>query len=257
MIVLTTTKIKPLGGSPVMAIIPQMSLFSWTDVEELGDLDRLRLVIEYLPNNKLMETLEKERRNGRDDYPIRAVWNTILAGVVFEHKSTESLRRELKRNAQLRWLCGLEGVAVPPAYVYSRFMKKLFVHEKEVESMFNTLVSEIVELLPNFGASLAIDGKAIQSFATGKNKNEKEDGRRDTDADYGKKAYKGKREDGTMWEKIVKWFGYKLHLIVDSVYELPVAYSVTKASVPDINEAHNLLGKIEEKIGRASCRERV
>ena len=229
-----------------MAIIPQMSLFSWTDVEELGDLDRLRLVIEYLPDNKLMKTLEKERRNGRDDYPIRAVWNTILAGVVFEHKSTESLRRELKRNAQLRWLCGLEGVVVPPAYVYSRFMKKLFVHEKEVEFMFSTLVSEIVELLPNFGASLAIDGKAIQSFATGKNKNEKEDGRRDTDADYGRKAYKGKREDGTMWEKIVKWFGYKLHLIVDSVYELPVAYSVTKASVPDINAAHDLLDEIEK-----------
>ena len=51
MIVLTTTKIKPLGGSPVMAIIPQMSLFSWTDVEELGDLDRLRLLNIYLTIN--------------------------------------------------------------------------------------------------------------------------------------------------------------------------------------------------------------
>ncbi|MCJ7841135.1 DDE transposase, partial [Lederbergia sp. NSJ-179] len=76
-----------------MAIIPQMNLFSWTDLEELGDLDRLRLVMEYLPDDKLMKILEKERRNGRDDYPIRAVWNTILAGVVFEHDSTESLRR--------------------------------------------------------------------------------------------------------------------------------------------------------------------
>src|SRR5699024_5640841 len=37
-----------------------------------------------------------------------------------------------------------------------------------------------------------------------------------------------------------------IHLIVDSVYELPVAYSVTKASVPDINEAHHLMENIEE-----------
>lgn len=59
-----------------------MNLFSWKD------LDRLRLVIEYLPDNKLMEILEIERGNGRADYPIRAVWNTILAGVVFEHDST-------------------------------------------------------------------------------------------------------------------------------------------------------------------------
>src|SRR5699024_2470873 len=165
---------------------------------------------------------------------------------VFEHDSTESLRRELSRSAQLRWLCGVEGNNIPPSYVYSRFMKKIFDHEEEIEAMFKTLVELIREVLPDFGKSLAIDGKAIQSFAKRKNKNAKEDGRRDTDADHGKKVYKGKREDGTMWQKIVKWFGYKIHLIVDSLYELPVAYSVTKASVPDINEAHVLLDEIEE-----------
>lgn len=228
-----------------MAIIPQTNLFSWTDLDELGDLDRLRLVIDYLPDHELMDILEKERRNGRDDYPIRAVWNTILAGVVFEHDSTESLRRELGRNAQLRWLCGLEGSVVPPSYVYTRFMKKLFIHEEEIETMFQTIVSQISELLPDFGESLAVDGKAIPSFANGKNKNDKKDGRRDTDADYGKKSYRGKKGDGTMWEKIVKWFGYKIHLVVDSSYELPVAYSVTQASVPDINAAHDLLDEIE------------
>src|SRR5690625_1353010 len=167
-----------------MAIIPQISLFSWNDLEELGDLDRLRLVIEYLPDHKLMEILEKKRKNGRNDYPIRAVWNTILAGVVFEHKTMESLRRELSRNAQLRWLCGFEASTVPPAYVYSRFMNSLFDYEEEIEKMFRTLVSQISDVLPDFGKSLAIDGKAIQSFANGKNKNDKEDGRRDTDADY-------------------------------------------------------------------------
>ncbi|MED4406685.1 transposase [Heyndrickxia coagulans] len=63
----------------------------------------------------------------------------------------------------------------------------------------------------------------------------------------GKKVYRGTREDGTRWEKIVKWFGYKLHLIVDASYELPIMFSVTKASVPDINEAHHLLEKMEER----------
>ena len=89
--------------------------------------------------------------------------------------------------------------------------------------------------------------KAISSLATGINKNEKSDGRRDCDADWGKKEYKGVREDGTAWEKVVKWFGYKLHLIVDSNYELPVAFSVTKASVSDINEAHALIDTLKEE----------
>ena len=44
------------------------------------------------------------------------------------------------------------------------------------------------------------------------------------DANVGKKTCRGRREDGTVWEKIIKWFGCKLHLIVDAVYELPVLF---------------------------------
>ena len=67
-----------------MAIIPQKQLFGWKEIENIGDLDRLRLAIEYLPDEKLMQILEKERGKGRDDFPVRPVWNTILAGVVFQ-----------------------------------------------------------------------------------------------------------------------------------------------------------------------------
>jgi len=79
-----------------MAIIPQKQLFSWKEIENLGDLDRLRLVLDYLPDEQLMRALELQRSKGRDEYPIRAVWNSILAGVVFQHNSIESLRRELR-----------------------------------------------------------------------------------------------------------------------------------------------------------------
>lgn len=125
-----------------MAIIPQLKLFGWDEIEQFGDLERLRLVLNHMPDEELMVLLEKERGKGRNDYPVRAMWNSILAGIVFQHGSIESLRRELSRNGQLRDLCG-------------------FIC----------------------------------------------DGRRDIDADYGKKEYRGTREDGTLWEKIVQWFG--------------------------------------------------
>ncbi len=48
-----------------MAIIPQMSFFSWEDVEVLDDLSRLTLVIETIPDENLMRLLEKERSRGR------------------------------------------------------------------------------------------------------------------------------------------------------------------------------------------------
>jgi len=229
-----------------MSIIPQQTLFVWDEIESLGDLERLRLVIEYMPDEELMQTLEKQRGKGRDDYPIRAMWNSILAGVVYQHPSIESLRRELSRNGQLRLMCGFYEKPVPPAWVYTRFLKKLFVNEEIIEKMFNQLVREISKILPDYGKDLAIDSKAIESLAKHENKNKEPDGRRDTEADWGKKEYRGQRQDGTMWEKIVKWFGYKLHLIVDSNYELPVAYSVTTASQSDVKQAHKLIEKLNK-----------
>ena len=100
-----------------MAIIPRRSLFSWKNVESKSDLDRLRLVLEVLPDEGLMVRLEQRRGRGRDDYPVRALWNSLLAGIVFQHESVESLRRELSRNGELRDLCGFDplggGQTVP------------------------------------------------------------------------------------------------------------------------------------------------
>ena len=68
--------------------------------------------------------------------------------------------------------------------------------------MFGRLVEKVSTLLPDFGRVLALDSKAITSLARGKNKKGslKPDGRRDTDADYGQKTYRGQRRDGTLWE---------------------------------------------------------
>lgn len=113
--------------------------------------------------------------------------------------------------------------------------------------MFETLVEQIRKVLPDFSRHLAMDSKAIESFATATNTNEKLDGRRDTDADYGKKKYSDVHKDGKPWEKIIKWFGYKLHLVVDATYELPVTFKVTKASASDITEGHALLAQMKKK----------
>ncbi len=238
-----------------MAIIAQKKLFGWKEIEDLGDLERLNLVLNYLPDEKLMRVLEEERYRRRDDYPVRAVWNSVLAGVVYEHKSVQGLRRELKRNGQLRELCGFDvekGLkAVPMSWSYSRFLKNVMKHEEEIDAMFDELVEKLKEELADFGKYLAVDGKAIDTHAKGKKRDTEEekepDGRRDTDADWGKKVYRGVREDGTAWEKVRSWFGYKLHLVVDATYELPVSYCVTKASEAEAPRAHELIEKIEKE----------
>ena len=240
-----------------MASIPDRGLFCWEDVENLGDLERLKLVLDVLPDEPLMRKMERERGKGRDDYPIRAMWNSVLAGIVFQHESVQSLRRELLRNDRLRWICGFDPVmvaedVVPGPSNYSRFFDNLFPHQAEIDRMFHGLVEALREELPDFGRHLATDSKAIESHGRPKGKKthrklarqEREEGpdrRRDLDADFGVKTYRGKREDGTKWERVVKWFGYKLHLIVDADYELPVAYELTRASRPDNQPAARMV----------------
>ncbi len=232
-----------------MAIVSQ-SLFSWQEVSAKSDSDRLKAVIKVLPDEELMKALEKDRGKGRDDYPIRPTWNSILAGVVYQHPSIESLRRELLRNGELRVVCGFDsilgGEAVPTPRAYSHFIKNLIRHREEIEEIFDKLVNQIKEMLPEYGKCVGIDSKGVHSAGKDTEK-EGRDGRRDIEADWGIKEYKGKREDGTMWEKVVKWFGYKIHLLADTENEIPIAYKVTKASVNDSPILKELMKETKEK----------
>ncbi len=72
----------------------------------------------------------------------------------------------------------------------SRFLSNLIEEQELIDEMFETAVSEIAKLLPDFGGKLAIDGKAIQSYAKKVNKNDKRDGRRGLDADKGEDGSK-------------------------------------------------------------------
>ncbi|MBI4874192.1 MAG: transposase, partial [Acidobacteria bacterium] len=255
------------GRTCPTAIIPQASLFHWSQIDAASDLDRLALVLEAIPDEALMHLLEQARGRGRDEYPIRAVWNSLLAGVVFQHPSVAALRRELRRNAELRQRCGFDPLlgeaAVPTDSAYSHFLEALLEHGASVRDLFHQLVEALRPHLPDLGRYLAADGKALPSFGKPEKQDkaapagerhsdpgepaaaeghpgdrpaapaDEPDRRRDHDADWGVKTYRGKRADGTAWEKVVKWFGFELHLLVDSTYELPLNYTVTKASAAE------------------------
>lgn len=63
----------------------------------------------------------------------------------------------------------------------------------------------------------------------------------------GKKYTASINEKGEKVIKTVKWFGYRLHLIVDATYELPVDYRLTKASCSEQTQFHGMLDGLEEK----------
>ena len=61
-----------------MYIITQTSSFDNEEIEILGDLERLKLAIENMPNEEIIKKLRKIKKNGRSDWPVEAMWNTFI-----------------------------------------------------------------------------------------------------------------------------------------------------------------------------------
>ena len=206
------------------------------------------------------------RGHGRNDFPVATMWRALLAGVVFQHESIESLLRELRRNPALLTLCEFDPVplqsppkkvlervdgvlrvnfisqpprsTIPDSHNFSRFLKLVVQMEQKqglIAAMIPTLRAQLMAVLPDFGQHLGYDGKAIASHATG-NTNKKTGKTSDPDADWGKHETKGVSKDGKLWQKIKTWFGYSLHLIADTAYEIPVAFSIQPASRSESKE---------------------
>src|SRR5262249_22137423 len=103
----------------------------------------------------------------------------------------------------------------------------------------------LIEHFPGFGTNLSGDGKALHSFGK-PTKEANGDKRREEDADWGTKTYRGIDKDGKPWEKSKSWFGVRLHLVVDADAELPVGYAVTKASIGEQPVMGRLFAELQE-----------
>ncbi len=249
--------------------------FSWDEVDRISDFNRLQLVLDALPDGDIIRALGAMRGNGRNEYPVSAMWRALIAGIVFQHNSISSLIRELNRNSSLLALCGFipvpmqgrtrygiepgggqAGVTVinppprspaPTSSNFSRFISNVVKLEKTrglVSEMIADMREELMRLCPDFGENLGYDGKAISSNSTGQ-KNRKTAKTSDPEADWGKHETSGvDSSTGRMWTKIKSWFGYGLHIIADTKYEIPVAFSVSGASVSELRELDRMTDEL-------------
>lgn len=62
-----------------MRILTQISLFDDTQNENLGDLEWLQRVIDYISDEKLIRRLGKIKGKGRNEWSVAAMWNSLLA----------------------------------------------------------------------------------------------------------------------------------------------------------------------------------
>ena len=209
-------------------------LFAWARLEDHPQLSTLRQLLETLPDQTLLDGLSKARGRGRDDFPVAVLWGVVVCTVALRHASFRGCLDELRRNPALYRLLGITAVGgIPRDGNVSRFVEVLGQepHLTELRKVFDVLAQHLGCAVPDLGVPLAGDSTGLSARS-----------KKDTEAvaqeiaqglpqpSGGRKEYK---DDAGAVVKVVEWFGYKLHLLVDVKHEVPLAYRVTDTKAGD------------------------
>jgi len=209
-------------------------LFAWLRLEDLPQLSTLAQLLEVLPDRPLLDGLRQARGKGRNDFPVERLFSVVVLTVALRHHSFESCIAEMHRNPSLCRLVGITAVEqIPNAWNVSRFLDVLGQepHLTRLRAVFDCLVARLGRAVPDLGRDAAAD-------ATGLNARPKKDAQAVAEEveqglpqpSGGRKEYK---DDQDKVVKVVEWFGYKLHLMVDVKHEVPLAYCVSDAKAGD------------------------
>jgi hypothetical protein len=216
-----------------MIIHAAKPLFAWDELEDSPSLQTVKDLLAALPDAKLLDSLRTARGKGRDDYPVHVLWGVVVLRVALRHVTTEALLAELRRNEGLRRLVGIESeAAVPKKWNISRFEEVLGQepHRTHLKNIFNALIQRLGVAIAGLGVDTAGDATGLSARRKPEAGAKQESDEGLPQASGGRKEY---RDDAGKVTKVVEWFGFKLHLLVDVENEVVLAYEITDTKAGD------------------------
>jgi hypothetical protein len=217
----------------MMVLHPAKPLFDWESLEDSPSLQTIKDLLATLPDAKLLDSLRRARGKGRNDYPVHVLWGVVVLRVALRHVTTEAVLAELRRNEGLRRLIGIESERdVPRPWNVSRFEEVLGQepHRTLLKESFDVLIRRLGVAVPDLGKDTAGDATGLSA------RRKDEEAAREEIADGLPQASGGRKEyqdaEGNV-TKVVEWFGFKLHLIVDVKHEVVLAYEITDTKAGD------------------------
>jgi hypothetical protein len=225
-----------------MRLTTQQPLFAWAALDDCPSLQTVKDFLAAIPDGPLLAALRQWRGKGRNDYHVPALWGTLLLTIVLRHPTIEACLAELQRNAGLRKLIGLEQPAeVPKKWNMSRFLDVLGrpAHLALVQSTFAGLIRPLGQAVVDLGRDCAGDSAGL---------NARPGDARETELPAPRGARKEYTDETGRVVKVVEWFGYKFHLLVDVKHEVVLAWVVTAANVGDNEVLPQLLAQAQTNL---------
>jgi Transposase DDE domain/Transposase domain (DUF772) len=218
----------------MMIIHAAKPLFAWDCLEDSPSLRTIRELLAALPDGKLLHSLRTARGKGRDDYPVNSLWGVVVLRVALRHTTTEAVLAELRRNEGLRRLIGIESEqGVPKKWNVSRFEDVLGQepHRTLLKDLFNVLIQRLGIAVAELGRHAAADATGLSARRKRDAKAQKKEIKEGLpQATGGRKEYTDDQGNVT---KVIEWFGFKLHLLVDVKNEVVLSYEITDTKAGD------------------------
>jgi len=233
-----------------MQIHMTQPLFAWGCLEDSPALETIRRVLAAVPDGRLLASLRTARGRGRNDYPVETLWGTVLLTVVLRHPTFEACLAELVRNKELRELIGIESEGgVPKKWNVSRFLDVLGSepHLSLLREVFDGMARRLAAVVDDLGRQSAGDATALHARRSGSRDRQRGDEGLPQPSG-GRKEYTDEKGRVT---SVYEWFGYKLHLLVDTVHEVILAYQVTAPADGDGQTLPALLDQAEGNLPAA------
>ncbi len=196
----------------------------------------LKAVINGLVGNEFRRQLQGTKRRVGAGYLMEALWKAYLLSFILNMDSTNDLLRKLQENPTFADICGFNmDTPLPSRWTFDRFITTMTLQPEMIESLLDKAVCQLKQKLPGFGTTVAVDSTPVKSHSNPGKKVK-------SDSEAGFIVKEG------IPNKVWKW-GYKLHLLVCTEWELPIACNITLARESDVANLIPLTDKAKQKFG--------
>ena len=193
--------------------------------------------IEELPEiQQMLDSITNRRRRARPGYSPRTMLRLFCLKFMLKEPYNNALLQRLEEAPRLRKLCDLDD-EVPSESTVSRFFRYLTDHRRLIEDAIPSAVERMREHLPGLGDVVSIDGTDIEAYA-----NPKRNPTIDETAEWGVRTPKNRVRQVNSPEY---FFGYKMHLVADAIYDVPLSYRILPANKNESPQMPATVGKAQ------------
>ena len=214
----------------------QQSLITLDQFYEWKSLSKLEAVLSFIDYSLFDEFFQyNSNKRGPKGYSKKQLFTTLIAMPIEQLSDIKALVNRLKSDPVLRRSLGYDYFGNTPSEATLNRFITLLSGTDILERTYRRMVCKARKLGLIDGTNVAIDASKLTAYehAVPKSKIPSDDpnfpnwgGKLDTNGNF------------------IKWFGWKMHALVDTYSGLPISYIITPANIADMDAAEPLIQKM-------------